>query len=95
MFAGLTLSFGNWSNMFLIRSRVGAAGKDKLVVLWNIQDQVSSLSGSLATPGKHPAKTGDEKHVDSPKVGPRSVFQGHEDTVEDVQFAPSRYQSHV
>jgi len=74
-------------------------GKDKSVVLWSIQDHVSSLSdaaatkslGSASSSGKQPAKTGDEKNSDSPKIGPRGVFQGHQDTVEDVQFSPSRY----
>jgi len=76
-------------------------GKDKSVVLWSIQDHVSSLSdasaakspGSASSSGKQSTKTGDEKISDSPKVGPRGVFQGHQDTVEDVQFSPSRYLS--
>ncbi|XP_038987176.1 WD-40 repeat-containing protein MSI4-like [Phoenix dactylifera] len=78
-----------------------SGGKDKLVVLWSIQDHISTLAESSAakspaTPasssGKQPAKAGNEKSSDSPTVGPRGVYQGHEDTVEDVQFCPSSAQ---
>ncbi|XP_010906367.1 WD-40 repeat-containing protein MSI4 [Elaeis guineensis] len=77
-----------------------SGGKDKLVVLWSIQDHISTLAESAAkspaTPatssGKQPAKAGHEKSSDSPTVGPRGVYQGHEDTVEDVQFCPSSAQ---
>lgn len=77
------------------------AGKDKSVVLWSIQDHISSLSdasatkspGSASSSGRQPIKNGDDKNSDGPKVGPRGVFQGHQDTVEDVQFSPSRYLS--
>lgn len=67
------------------------AGKDKSVVLWSIHDHISTLAtdqsdkkplGSGATSTKLPAN--------SPTVQARGVFQGHEDTVEDVQFCPSR-----
>lgn len=76
------------------------AGKDKLVVLWSIQDHISSLAadpGSGKSPGsgsagsKSTSKVGpSDKPVDSPTIGPRGTYQGHEDTVEDVQFCPSR-----
>ncbi|CAL9774789.1 unnamed protein product [Musa acuminata subsp. burmannicoides] len=76
-------------------------GKDKSVVLWSIHDHISSLSESLSklpvssTPnstGKQPTKAGNVKSSGSPTVGPRGVYQGHEDTVEDVQFCPSSAQ---
>ncbi|RWW46358.1 hypothetical protein BHE74_00047718 [Ensete ventricosum] len=35
-----------------------------------------------------PIKAGNEKSSDSPTVGPMDVYQGHEDTVENVQFCP-------
>jgi hypothetical protein len=70
-------------------------GKDKSVVLWSIQDHISALGDSSkieSSPGasasKLSSKTGNEK--DSPKVDPRGVFHGHDSTVEDVQFCPSR-----
>ncbi|KAJ6816613.1 nucleosome/chromatin assembly factor group C [Iris pallida] len=79
-----------------------SGGKDKLVVLWSIQDHLSTLgeassTKSPATPSgsssvKQAAKPGNEKSVDGPTVGPRGVFQGHGDTVEDVQFCPSSTQ---
>ena len=64
------------------------------MVLWSIQDHISGLGDSSkneTSPGasgsKH-SKTASEK--DSPKVDPRGVFHGHDSTVEDVQFCPSR-----
>ena len=81
------------------------AGKDKLVVLWSICDHISTSAtdtSSTKSPGtpsggsilKQTSKTGgsSEKAADGPSIGPRGVYQGHEDTVEDVQFCPSRYQ---
>ena len=91
------------SNAILTRKFI-VAGKDKSVVLWSIHDHISTLgSDSVATksPGsggsnaKHGSKAGGSnyKPADSPSLGPRGVYQGHEDTVEDVQFCPSRYSS--
>lgn len=66
------------------------------MVLWSIQDHISSLaepsskSPVSSTPnsgGKSSIKSG-EKNAES--LGPRGVYQGHGDTVEDVQFCPSR-----
>ncbi|XP_043706470.1 WD-40 repeat-containing protein MSI4-like [Telopea speciosissima] len=77
-----------------------SGGKDKSVVLWSIQDHISASAtepGSAKSPGsgsssiKHTSKGGD-KASDSPSVGPRGIYQGHEDTVEDVQFCPSSVQ---
>lgn len=59
-------------------------GKDKSVVLWSIQDHVSTL----ATEGTQSSSV--VKAADNSTVGPRGIFQGHTDTVEDVQFCPSR-----
>ncbi|KAG6511182.1 hypothetical protein ZIOFF_029237 [Zingiber officinale] len=75
-----------------------SGGKDKSVVLWSIQDHISSLAESSSkspvssTPnsgGKSSIKSG-EKNPES--LGPRGVYQGHGDTVEDVQFCPSSAQ---
>lgn len=55
--------------------RFFCAGKDKSVVLWSIQDHITT-AGSNKTGGR--------------SVGPRGVYHGHEDTVEDVAFCPSR-----
>lgn len=73
-------------------------GKDKSVVLWSIQDHVSILASE---PGpmkpsrssiKHASRAGgsNQKPADSPSIGPRGTYRGHGDTVEDVQFCPSR-----
>ncbi|XAR67163.1 hypothetical protein NMG60_11013623 [Bertholletia excelsa] len=67
-----------------------SGGKDKTVVLWSIQDHVSTLTADATKPtgsGGSNVKT-----TDSPSIGPRGIFQGHEDTVEDVQFCPSSAQ---
>ncbi|XP_059641600.1 WD-40 repeat-containing protein MSI4-like [Cornus florida] len=80
-----------------------SGGKDKSVVLWSIQDHISTLAtdaGSTKSPGsgganiKPTSKTGggNDKLADSPTIGPRGIYQGHEDTVEDVQFCPSSAQ---
>ncbi|OVA01307.1 WD40 repeat [Macleaya cordata] len=69
-----------------------SGGKDKSVVLWSIQDHISASAvdqGSTKSPGsKTPSKVGD-KSSESPSIGPRGIYQGHDDTVEDVQFCPS------
>jgi histone-binding protein RBBP4 len=74
------------------------AGKDKSVVLWSIQDHITSSATDPATksPGSggsiiKKAGDGNDKATDGPSVGPRGIYQGHEDTVEDVAFCPSRY----
>ncbi|KAM7471823.1 hypothetical protein LguiA_010006 [Lonicera macranthoides] len=67
-----------------------SGGKDKLVVLWSIHDHISTLaaeSGSTKSPG-----SGGTKPLDTPSIQARGTFQGHEDTVEDVQFCPSSVQ---
>ncbi|XP_042060736.1 WD-40 repeat-containing protein MSI4-like [Salvia splendens] len=67
-----------------------SGGKDKSVVLWSIQDHVSTL----ASDGTQSAESASSivKAADNSTVGPRGIFQGHTDTVEDVQFCPSSSQ---
>lgn len=68
------------------------------MVLWNIKDHVSTLAtgGSKSSPAgsniKSASKTGDgtNVNVDSPSVAARGIYKGHSDTVEDVQFCPTR-----
>ncbi|KAJ0076064.1 hypothetical protein Patl1_33494 [Pistacia atlantica] len=80
-----------------------AMSKDKSVVLWSIQDYVSTLAAepaSTKSPGSAVANTksatksggSNDKPTESPSIGPRGIFLGHEDTVEDVQFCPSSAQ---
>uniref|UniRef100_A0A2P2KLG2 Uncharacterized protein MANES_16G101900 n=1 Tax=Rhizophora mucronata TaxID=61149 RepID=A0A2P2KLG2_RHIMU len=77
-----------------------SGGKDKSVVLWSIQDHITSTAADKAvakSPGSSGSiikKTGDgnDKAADNPSIGPRGVYQGHEDTVEDVTFCPSSVQ---
>ncbi|KAG8367241.1 hypothetical protein BUALT_Bualt16G0052100 [Buddleja alternifolia] len=63
-----------------------SGGKDKFVVLWSIQDHVSTL----ATDATQSAESASSivKAADNSTVGPRGIFEGHSDTVEDVQFCP-------
>lgn len=72
------------------------------MILWSIHDHISSLAldpGSARAPGsggsnaKHASKVGgsNDKPADSPSLEPRGIYKGHDDTVEDVQFCPSRY----
>ncbi|KAL1554967.1 WD-40 repeat-containing protein msi4, variant 2 [Salvia divinorum] len=67
-----------------------SGGKDKSVVLWSIQDHVSTLTNA----GTQSAESASSivKAADNSTVGPRGIFQGHTDTVEDVQFCPSTSQ---
>ncbi|PPS19698.1 hypothetical protein GOBAR_AA00875 [Gossypium barbadense] len=65
-----------------------SGGKDKSVVLWSIQDHISG--GSIVKQNK-PGE-GNDKTAEGPSVGPRGIFCGHEDTVEDVAFCPSSAQ---
>lgn len=68
-----------------------SGGRDKSVVLWSIQDHVSTLTTDAAT--KPSGSSGSIiKSADNSSIGPRGIFQGHEDTVEDVQFCPSSAQ---
>ena len=64
------------------------AGKDKSVVLWSIHDHISTLA---TQPGITKSGGSDYKPAESLVIQARGVFHGHEDTVEDVQFCPSRY----
>nr|GEU72260.1 WD-40 repeat-containing protein MSI4-like [Tanacetum cinerariifolium] len=65
-----------------------SGGKDKYVVLWSIHDHISTLAGGeSANPAGSIVKT-----ADSASLGPRGIFQGHTDTVEDVQFCPTSTQ---
>ncbi|KAF5726062.1 putative WD-repeat protein [Tripterygium wilfordii] len=75
-----------------------SGGKDKLVVLWSIQDHITtsatdpSAAKSPGSGGSIIKQDGNDKAADAPTVGPRGVYNGHEDTVEDVAFCPSSAQ---
>lgn len=62
------------------------------MVLWSIQDHISTsaVSGGSITKQNSKPGEGNDKTADGPSVGPRGVYIGHEDTVEDVAFCPSR-----
>ncbi|MBA0839893.1 hypothetical protein Goarm_005585 [Gossypium armourianum] len=87
----------------MVLNKILLAGKDKLVVLWSIHDHTSTLAkeqgptkspGSTSTSTKHASKGGggNDNHVEGPSVEARGIYQGHDDTVEDVQFCPSSAQ---
>ncbi|CAN8326514.1 unnamed protein product [Cochlearia groenlandica] len=70
-----------------------SGGKDKSVVLWSIQDHITrsamnskSLVSSFNQTGEDGTNTGGRS------VGPRGIYHGHENTVEDVTFCPSSSQ---
>lgn len=54
-------------------------------MLWSIEDHITSAATDSNKSGGSITKT-----ADSPTVGPRGIYSGHEDTVEDVAFCPSR-----
>ncbi|KAJ0090077.1 hypothetical protein Patl1_13473 [Pistacia atlantica] len=80
-----------------------SGGKDKSVVLWSIQDHITTSTtdpataksagsgGSIIKPNPKPGE-GNDKAGDGPSIGPRGIYCGHEDTVEDVTFCPSSAQ---
>ncbi|KAL0726694.1 hypothetical protein Bca4012_022787 [Brassica carinata] len=72
--------------MFPTEPFVLSGGKDKSVVLWSIQDHITTAGTDSKSPGEVSNKTGGRS------VGPRGVYHGHEDTVEDVAFCPSSSQ---
>lgn len=67
-------------------------GRDKHVVLWSIHDHIATLATEAGPDAKQGSNVGGsgEKTAESPSVGPRGIYRGHKDTVEDVQFCPSR-----
>ncbi|XP_015070445.1 WD-40 repeat-containing protein MSI4 [Solanum pennellii] len=71
-----------------------SGGKDKSVVLWSIHDHVSTLAaadqGETKSPGSGAGNS--NPSAEGPTVQARGIFQGHDDTVEDVQFCPSSAQ---
>ncbi|KAH1209384.1 WD-40 repeat-containing protein MSI4 [Glycine max] len=74
-----------------------SGGKDKTVVLWSIEDHITSAATDSKSGGsiiKQNSKSGEgnDKTADGPTVGPRGIYCGHEDTVEDVTFCPSSAQ---
>ncbi|KAJ6698882.1 WD40 REPEAT FAMILY [Salix purpurea] len=82
-----------------IEPYVLSGGKDKSVVLWSIQDHITSSATDPATksPGSggsiiKKAGDGNDKATDGPSIRPRGIYRGHEDTVEDVAFCPSSAQ---
>ncbi|MED6211073.1 WD-40 repeat-containing protein msi4 [Stylosanthes scabra] len=70
-----------------------SGGKDKTVVLWSIEDHITSSAtdsksgGSIVKSGE-----GNDKSADGPSLGPRGIYCGHDKTVEDVTFCPSSAQ---
>ncbi|XP_027338916.1 WD-40 repeat-containing protein MSI4 [Abrus precatorius] len=74
-----------------------SGGKDRTVVLWSIEDHITSAAtdskagGSIIKPNSKSGE-GNDKTADGPSVGPRGIYCGHEDTVEDVTFCPSSAQ---
>ncbi|PKI49068.1 WD-40 repeat-containing protein MSI4-like [Punica granatum] len=70
-----------------------SGGKDKTVVLWSIQDHITTsatdptANNSTGSGGSIIKQTNDEGST-GPSVGPRGIYVGHEDTVEDVAFCP-------
>ncbi|KAI4329156.1 hypothetical protein L6164_021449 [Bauhinia variegata] len=70
-----------------------SGGKDNCVILWSIHDHIATLSSTGANVNQCPKGDGNNAKVsESPSIGPRGIYKGHTDTVEDVQFCPSSAQ---
>ncbi|KAL1335483.1 hypothetical protein HN51_064362 [Arachis hypogaea] len=69
-----------------------SGGKDKSVVFWSIEDHITSAADSKSggSINKQNTKSGEgnDKSADGPSVGPRGIYCGHDETVEDVAFCP-------
>ncbi|GAB4853792.1 hypothetical protein Ancab_017986 [Ancistrocladus abbreviatus] len=63
-----------------------------MVVLWSIHDHISSTASDQLTNKPRGSGSIIKQNGDSPSIGPCGIFQGHEDTVEDVQFCPKSLQ---
>ncbi|KAL2332282.1 hypothetical protein Fmac_019863 [Flemingia macrophylla] len=68
-----------------------SGGKDKCVVLWSVHDHISTSAVEAGSNDKQGSIIGgnNEKGAKSSSIGPRGIYEGHTDTVEDVQFCPS------
>ncbi|KAJ1399859.1 hypothetical protein SESBI_29981 [Sesbania bispinosa] len=66
--------------------------KDKCVVLWSIYDHIATLAREVRSNVKqgYKARGNNEKTTESPSIGPRGIYEGHANTVGDVQFCTSR-----
>ncbi|XWS20150.1 hypothetical protein CRYUN_Cryun31cG0075900 [Craigia yunnanensis] len=63
------------------------------VLIWDVEAQPNCHAVLGATDSCPDLGGGNcDKHVDGSSVGPRGIYLGHEDTVEDVQFCPSSAQ---
>lgn len=80
-----------WFPCFSHHQRFFCAGKDKLVILWSIEDQITAAGTDSKSHGSSIKQSGeDSSKTGGRSVGPRGVYHGHKDTVEDVAFCPSR-----
>ncbi|KAI9109577.1 hypothetical protein K1719_019631 [Acacia pycnantha] len=66
-----------------------SGGKDMNVVLWSLNDQITSLA---AEPNYRLGSHYFGYRNYNPVVTPRGIFRGHTNTVEDVQFNPANPQ---
>ncbi|GAA0185518.1 hypothetical protein LIER_32806 [Lithospermum erythrorhizon] len=67
-----------------------SGGKDKTLVLWSIQDHISTLAADSSKATESAGSI--VKTAGNHSIGPRGIFHGHQDTVEDVQFSPTSSQ---
>eukprot|EP00252_Welwitschia_mirabilis_P025965 TRINITY_DN830_c0_g2_i1.p1 TRINITY_DN830_c0_g2~~TRINITY_DN830_c0_g2_i1.p1 ORF type:complete len:452 (+),score=103.36 TRINITY_DN830_c0_g2_i1:239-1594(+) len=69
-----------------------SGGKDKCVVLWSIEDNISPQSECPPAKQSKSSLCRNEKSGGGSSIGPRGIYKGHKETVEDVQFRPSNAQ---
>ncbi|XP_020250955.1 WD-40 repeat-containing protein MSI4-like isoform X2 [Asparagus officinalis] len=79
-------------------SLVLSGGQDTMVLLWSIQDYMSTLGGTASakspaalsenSSGQQAVEARNDKGMEAPMVAPRGCFRGHNGAVEDVQFCP-------
>ncbi|KAK7281211.1 hypothetical protein RIF29_08989 [Crotalaria pallida] len=69
-----------------------SGGKDRSVVLWSIEDHITSAAGGSIIKQNPKSGEGIDKTAETPSLGPRGIYYGHDDTVEDVAFCPSSAQ---
>ena len=76
-----------------VKPHVISGGSDNLVLIWSVEDHITSLSSPGASGGRAASGEPARKKVRSSDgftmVNPRCTFEGHTATVEDVEFHPS------
>ncbi|GLC77757.1 hypothetical protein PLESTB_000958500 [Pleodorina starrii] len=68
--------------------RVGSGGNDKLVLVWELGDSVTALTGAAAVGEGQPGRGSSRQQQQPTELKPRFRLEGHTATVGDLVFQP-------